>query len=170
MIKELQKALGVKPDGDFGTLSRAALVAHPIVKAWLGAGQLDGRKLAYALATAWHETAFTLMPVSEYGGEKYLKGKPYYPWYGRGYVQLTWADNYALYGIKDTPEKALEPDRAAQIMVDGMLRGKFTGKKLSDYFSASKEDPVGARRIINGTDRAEQIAGYYRQFLGLINA
>ncbi|HSS56278.1 MAG TPA: hypothetical protein VLK79_16650, partial [Gaiellales bacterium] len=58
------------------------------------AHHLDDRMLAYCLATAWHETAFTMQPIIEDGGESYLKSKPYYPWYGRGLVQLTWEDNY----------------------------------------------------------------------------
>lgn len=132
----------------------------------------DIRWLAYALATAWHETAFTFEPVIEYGGEAYLKSKDYYPYYGRGYVQLTWKSNYEKYGIAQTPERALDPDFAAHILIDGMIRGVFTGKKLGDYFNETKNDPIQARRIVNGTrpgetlpDRAEQIAGYYQKFL-----
>lgn len=126
--------------------------------------------LAYALATVFHETAGTMQPVKEYGGEKYLKSKPYYPYYGRGYVQLTWKRNYDLYGISATPEKALDPKVSVRILFDGMERGVFTGKKLSDYFSDTKEDPVNARRIINGTDKAKLIAGYYKNFLDALNA
>jgi putative chitinase len=73
---------------------------------------------------------------------------------GRGYVQITGRTNYAKYGIAGDPEKATHPDVAANIMFDGMIKGAFTGKKLSDYFNASKTDWVNARRIINGTDRA----------------
>ena len=49
---------------------------------------------AYVLATAYHETAHTMKPVREYGGETYLKKKKYYPYVGMGYVQLTWDYNY----------------------------------------------------------------------------
>mgnify|MGYP000997808312 CR=1 FL=1 len=126
--------------------------------------------LAYALATVFHETAATIQPVKEYGGEKYLKSKPYYPYYGRGYVQLTWKRNYELYGIADKPDKALDPAVSVKILFQGMERGVFTGKKLSDYFNSGKSDPVGARRIINGTDKAKLIAGYYKNFLDALNA
>jgi hypothetical protein len=44
-------------------------------------------------------------------------------------------------------------------MFEGMERGSFTGKKLADYFNDKNTDPVGARKIINGTDRAGTIAG-----------
>ena len=55
----------------------------------------DLRWLAYALATAFHESAATMGPIEEYGkggGSSY--GQPAGPYgqcyYGRGYVQLTW--------------------------------------------------------------------------------
>lgn len=131
-------------------------------------GYKDIKHLAYALATALHETASTMKPVTEYGSQKYLKGKKYWPYIGRGYVQLTWKNNYAKYGIAATPEKALEPDFAAFVMVDGMEKGAFTGKKLSQYFNDKVSDPVGARRIINGTDQAQKIAGYYKSILSAL--
>lgn len=140
-----------------------------IFKAWDDAKLTDLRWLAYMFATAWHETAATMTPISEYGfgrGKKY--GKPDKRtgliYYGRGLVQLTWYDNYVLYGIEKTPEKANEPATAAHIMIDGMINGRFTGKKLSQYFSDKKNDPIGARRIINGTDKAKLIAGHYEKF------
>ncbi|WP_336057381.1 hypothetical protein [Nitratireductor sp. CH_MIT9313-5] len=49
---------------------------------------------AYVLATAKLETAHTMKPVREYGSEKYLRSKPYYPFVGMGYVQITWKANY----------------------------------------------------------------------------
>ena len=39
----------------------------------------DLRWLAYAFATAYHETAFTMQPIKEYGSQSYLQSKPYYP-------------------------------------------------------------------------------------------
>ena len=132
----------------------------------------DLRWLAYAFATAYHETAFTMQPIKEYGSQSYLQSKPYYPYYGRGYVQLTWEDNYRKMGSKlgvnmlgDNKDRALEPAIAAEVMYAGMRDGDFTGKKLVNYFSSSVNDPVNARRIINGTDRAQTIAGYHDKFL-----
>lgn len=122
--------------------------------------KLDKRWLAYALATTWHETARTMQPITEYGSQKYLRSKKYWPYIGRGYVQLTWKVNYEKYGIADTPEKALDPQVAVFILFDGMEKGVFTGKKFSDYFNDRITDWVGARRIINGTDRAKLIADY----------
>lgn len=124
-------------------------------------GQTDLNWLSYIFATAMWETAHTMNPVTEYGSDSYLRGKRYWPYIGRGYVQITWKDNYAKYGIAETPEKALEPDTAAFIIVDGMVNGKFTGKKLSDYFNSKIKDPYNARRIVNGIDRANPIKDYY---------
>ena len=151
-----------------------------IVAKWKESKLTDVRWLAYMLATAWHETAHTLEPVTEYGSRDYFTkydgrkdlGNVHpgdgYKYRGRGYVQITGRNNYRKYGIEEIPEKALEPGYAAEIMVDGMTKGKFTGKKLGDYFSNKYDDPVNARRIINGTDRAERIAGYYKEFLQMV--
>ena len=144
-------------------------------------GGLSVQEMAYMLATAYHETAATMLPIEEYGkgrGRKYgqnididgsrYKGLPHI-YYGRGYVQLTWLTNYKRAGDKicvdlvNHPELALNPTYAAQIMIAGMREGWFTGKKLSDYIKAGKVDYVGARRIINGTDKAQLIAGYAKQ-------
>ena len=57
----------------------------------------------------------------------------------------------------------MEPDTAYRIMSLGMYQGFFTGRKLSDYINDTKKDYVNARRIINGTDRA-QIADYATSF------
>lgn len=125
---------------------------------------------AYVLATAYHETAHTMKPVREYGGEAYLKSKKYYPYVGMGYVQLTWKENYEKASRKlgvdfvSNPKLLLKPQYAAKILVIGSNEGWFTGKKLSDYITLQNSDFVGARRIINGTDKASLIAGYAKQY------
>lgn len=87
---------------------------------------------------------------------------------GRGLVQITGRDNYAKYGITDNPDMALDPTKAIEILFDGMIKGRFTGKKLADYFSATGSDWIGARRIINGSDRAIDIAGFAKKFAAAI--
>ena len=84
---------------------------------------------------------------------------------GRGLVQITGKDNYKKYGLGDNPDAALEDGTAVRILFDGMMNGKFTGKKLADYFGKGKEDPEGARAIVNSTDKASLIASHYRSFL-----
>jgi hypothetical protein len=159
--------------------------------AWGKSGLTDIRWLAYMLATSYHETAKTMQPIEEYGKGK---GRPYgqklrhdrkpytFPdklYYGRGDVQLTWYENYEamgkLFGIPllEQPELALNPEISAKIMIEGMTRGKsnrgdFTGVSLENYFNAVKDDPIHARRIINGLDKANLIAGYHDKFLTAI--
>jgi putative chitinase len=51
-----------------------------------------------------------------------------------------------------------------------MRKGRFTGRKLVDYFSDPHTDYVDARKIINGLDKANLIAGYARKFQALLQA
>jgi putative chitinase len=137
--------------------------------------------LSYCLATTHHETAETFQPIEEYGkgaGKSY--GQPTGPhghaYYGRGYPQLTWEDNYKKgegnlrerYAVEaalhSEPHRMLEHEVSALVLFDGMVYGWFTGVGLPTYFNSTVEDPVNARRIVNGTDKADLIAGYYWKF------
>lgn len=126
--------------------------------------------LAYILATVWHETAFTMQPIKEMGGERYLKSKKYWPYFGRGYVQLTWEYNYKkasdVFGVDfvKNPDLVMQPKYALPILFVGMEEGWFTGKDLDDYLDGVDEDDKedlrefsNARRIINGTDKQVEI-------------
>jgi len=132
-------------------------------------------QLAYILATAYHETAHTMRPIREYGGETYLKKKKYYPYVGMGYVQLTWDYNYKKASDKlgvdflKNPKLLLESKYAAPIIVIGMMEGWFTGKKLSDYITLKISDFKSARKIVNGLDKAELIADYAKQYDKMLN-
>lgn len=139
-----------------------------IIEKYLATGLKNSRWLAYILATAWHETAFTMRPVTEYGSKEYLRSKPYWPYIGRGYVQITHKENYEKYNIADNLDAALDPEIAAYILIQGMVKGVFTGRKLSDYFNASTDDAFNARKIVNGLDRATRIKEYHDKFLGVI--
>lgn len=121
-------------------------------------------QIAYILATAWHESQ--LLPITEWGNDKYLRSKKYWPYIGRGYVQLTWKHNYEKQGerlgidLVNNPKRALEIPIAANILVYGMKHGEFTGKKLDDYINKVSVDYFNSRRIINGLDKAQLIAQY----------
>ncbi len=140
----------------------------------------DLRWIAYMLATTKLETAHTMLPIEEYGKGK---TKPYgkevtvtdknglahkNTYYGRGYVQLTWDHNYKKMSknlqmgedLYIQPEKALEESTAYKIMSYGMRHGSFTSRSLSRYISGNFCDYMNARRIINGTNEAQKIAGY----------
>ncbi|MER8481165.1 hypothetical protein [Mesorhizobium sp. M1322] len=134
-----------------------------IIRACQNAGLLRNQA-AYVLATAYWETARTMKPVREYGGEAYLRSKKYYPFVGMGYVQLTWERNYRDWSKRlgidfiANPKLLLKSEHAVRVIVDGMRLGTFTGKKLADYITLAKSDFTNARRIVNGTDKAASIA------------
>jgi hypothetical protein len=140
-----------------------------------GSPMTDTRWLAYILATVYHECATKMWPITEMGSQDYLQGKEYWPYIGRGYVQLTWEENYrnassALGLIDDRdlvehPELALDSLIAARIMFRGMAEGWFTGRKLGQYFNDDTDDAKNARQIVNGNDCDELIAGYHNTFL-----
>lgn len=148
-----------------------------IVSACLKHGLLRNQA-AYVLATAFWETARTMKPVREMGGEKYLRSKKYYPHVGMGYVQITWEANYEKAAKElckkasermcadfvGNPQLLLKPEFAAPILIIGMQEGWFTGKKLSDYITLKKSDFRNARRIVNLMDKADLIAGYARDY------
>jgi putative chitinase len=135
----------------------------------------DSRWAAYMLATAKWETGQTFQPIAEYGkgkGHKYgipaTNGQVYY---GRGYVQLTWDYNYKAMSkpcgvdLYANPDFAMKPEIAYRIMSYGMRNGSFTGVGLKKYIDGDKCDFLNARRIINGTDQAAQIADYATKML-----
>jgi putative chitinase len=153
--------------------------------------QRDARHVAYLLATARHETNIAVNdvpqafhPIVEMGGrsyfDKYEPNRPLgrrlgnrkigdgYKYRGRGIVQITGLSNYERASIDlgvdlvTNPDLALRPDIAYRIASNGMLRGRFTGKRLGDYINAGTCDYINARRIINGTDRAATVAQYAR--------
>lgn len=161
---------------------------------------------AYAMGTAYLETAHQMIPVREaywlsesaanayfrrmydIQGQRPNKAKELgnlnpgdgARYAGRGYPQLTGKNNYLKAGtalgvdLVGHPELALEPGVAAQIMVRGMAEGWFTTKKLSDYLPAAGPATVAAftpaRRIINGTDRASDVAGFAFNFQQALQA
>ena len=153
----------------FGALKQSQVDGfNKILDEWERRGGGDGRHLAYRLATVWHETDKTMQPVREKGGEAYLRKKKYYPWVGEGLVQVTWEENHRKFGATK-PGQLMTWPIALKALFDGMDKGMFTGRKLSDYFSATKDDPRQARKIINGMDKADLIAGHHAKFLTALN-
>ena len=156
----------------------------------------DLRKIAYILATAYHEAYSAkynpeFAPVRE-GFAKtdeeaynhvvrlYKAGKikrnyakrnsKGYSYYGRGWVQITHEDNYKRLGdeykidLVNNPDLALSRPVAALLLVEGMVRGFFTGLKLGAYITDSNTDLLGSRKTVNGQDKASLIAGYAMKF------
>lgn len=158
-------------------------IVVPLMCAWA-----DPRWTAYALATTEHETAATFRPITErgpkgyfsrYDGREDLGNTQHgdgYRFRGRGYVQITGRMNYGAFALHlgvdlvGNPDLALEPANALEIMRRGMEFGSFTGKRLSDYFNATRCDWRNARRIINGTDCADRIAALAQSWHAAIKA
>jgi putative chitinase len=101
--------------------------------------------------------------------------------HGRGYVQITGRSNYEKMStitqrnLLDNPDIALDPPIAAKIMFVGMCDGMFTGKSFDDCFTCKpnglidKDNWLGARSIINGTDKAANIAQYGKKYYSCIS-
>ena len=147
----------------------------------------DDRWLAYMLATAHHETGRTMQPIEEWGKGKdrpygkriKMNRQPYTDtteiFYGRGFVQLTWYENYQRAGVElgqdflHNAAGVMELTNATNIMFLGMIEGWFTSRKLSLYFNETKEDWFNARRIINGLDKADLIKDYALKYYASIS-
>lgn len=188
-----------------GTLTQQQVDGQNAILAdWEGSYSAnDLRWLAYPLATTMHETASTMWPIEEYGkgaGMDYGKKDPEtgQTYYGRGYVQLTWRDNYANASQKLgfapksesdfewTASNALDPFLAGHVMFRGMIEGWFRSdskgrQTLARYFNDKTDDAYTAREIING-DKAtvpgwssgvsigNLIKGYHGKFLAALKA
>ncbi len=175
---------------------------NAILDAWEVNPRSDNlRHLSYPFATTAHETGFTMAPIEEYGkGKGMAYGQPDpetgQTYYGRGYVQLTWRDNYARadeelgFGNVDSlewhAERALDHHVAAQVMFEGMCEGWFRSdsegcQDLDRYFNEDTDDSYGAREIINGDKHivpswsggvsiGNLIKGYHIHFLAALEA
>lgn len=161
---------------------------NAIGETWTIYGDGNPRHLAYIFATTKLETDSTMQPVRETLAKSDAKAKEllsrawaagkmpqvkadYWSggYFGRGFVQLTHKANYQKvqdetgHKLVTNPSLALQIDIAAMILIKGMMRGWFTGKKLADF-----ADFKSMRRVVNGTDRAAQIAAYAEAFLAAL--
>lgn len=153
----------------------------------------DLRKLAYILATDYHEGNKTFQPIKEIGSNQYFI-KRYWTnqklakelgnksaqdainFCGKGKPMITGRGNYTKmskilgHDLVRNPDLMLTMDIATEVMFEGMMSGKsfkgdFTGLQLVNFFNKTKNDPLNARRIINGTDKAKLIETYHYDFL-----
>jgi len=142
---------------------------------------------AYVLATVAWETAYTFQPITEYGSVTYLTSKKYYPYIGRGYIQLTWRSNYEKFGkalrldLVNHPNLANEKGTAWKILEMGMTDNfgvqdpDFTSHTLEDFITAEtkySDHFLNARRIINPKDlkSCRPIADLAVKFLSCLTA
>jgi hypothetical protein len=132
-------------------------------------------QIAYVIATAEHETARTYKPVIEayWLSEDWRKRnlKKYYPYHGRGYVQITWDYNYEKFSkllgrdFVTNPDEVLDKNVSLFILVYGMSTGMFSGKRLGTYVNKNDKDFRRARKVVNGNDKAEHIAALAEKWL-----
>ena len=163
----------------FGSLKQGQVDGMSVILAATAHLALHHR--AYILATVWHETDRAMQPIYERGAKSYFNkyepgtkiGKALgntingdgYLFRGRGYVMITGRSNYVKAGkalgidLVANPDRTLETAIALQILVRGMIEGWFTGVKLPNTIGFRD-----SRRVVNGLDRADLIAGYADKF------
>ncbi len=159
----------------------------------------SAEELAYDLGTAFHETARTMQPITEYGGRSYFNkyepgtriGKVLgntrkgdgYRFRGEGDVMNTGRRNARVatkrlnevFGLGidlvRNPEMRGDPFISAHSLFLGNREGWWTGKKIADFIDGIDEEDdedfrefVKSRGIVNGTDRAKDIARHALAF------
>jgi putative chitinase len=163
---------------------------NDLLDVWDRAGFTDPRWLAYILGGVFHEVGGLMVPVREgfaktdagaraavaqlyaSGGISWDYALPVngVSYYGRGRIQNTHHANYEKlekrfgHPFVSNPDLLLDSKIDAEVTIHGHVEGIWTGKKLADYFSDAAEDWVNARRIVNGLDKAEKIAGHAKAF------
>ncbi len=170
----------VRPSALFKKLSASQVQGHEQIIKKMKEKKVPLSWAAYILATSYHETANRMQPVREglNASDAWRKRNlRYYPWYGRGHVQLTWKTNYekadkilGLGGaLVENADLALDPEISAEVIVIGMLDGWFSGdskgrhtlaRHLPNKEQATRAQFKQARRIVNLMDKADLIAGH----------
>lgn len=158
----------------------------------------DQRWLAYILATAYHETGQRMVPVREgfsstdeeaiqtvtqLYAQGHIRQNYAVPhengnsYFGRGLVQVTWAENYKKLGrvlgmgnrLYDNPSLALDLEMSVKILLKGMIDSLFNRVGLVHFFNATTTEWVKARKIVSGMDEADVVAGYAHQFYACLD-
>ncbi len=173
----VRKPLFPVPGKSFGRLTQAQVQGHEQIIAEMKEHNVPLSQAAYILATSYHETAKRMQPVREglNASDAWRKRNlRYYPWYGRGHVQLTWEENYRKADQKlglggelvKNADLALDPKVSAEVLVVGMIEGWFSGDKKGRH-TLDRHITTGtlaqykqARRIVNLMDKADLIAGH----------
>jgi len=153
----------------------------------------DKRMIAYILATTHWESDRSMQPIAERGkGKGYRYGSkikqdhsvyllPDEIYYGRGFCQTTWFENYQMlsnqkyakskgWDFLNNPDLLLTMEPAVWAMIHCMWLGLYTGVGLRNYFNSTITDYVNARKIINGLDQAQTIAKFAETYFAALSA
>lgn len=167
-----------------GNLPQSAVTAFNAMYTEGMARKLSLAQIAYVMATPYREVGSHLIPIEEdfelrnrssYGtrtgwnsdGTQNTR-QPYAGlyYYGRGWPQLTFCDNYIRMGkrlglpLAEQPQLLLQLHVSCLVSFEGMQYALFTKYRLSDFINGDKRDYVGARKIVNGEDHAALVASY----------
>ena len=178
---------GLSGGRDYRKLSKEQNIQAIITEA-MRVGVKDKNQLAYIAATAMHETGgFQFFEeqgsrsyFNKYEGRSDLGNKQSgdgYKFRGHGFTQLTGRHNFEKQSkrtgldLVSNPGLLADPSVSANVLVDGITKGEFTGRKLSDYIGNGKVDISNARRTINGYDQAQvnQVNAQYNSILPQID-
>lgn len=177
-VEKLQEACQEKPLRPLPSNTKEGVIQGIVKESDRQQLHLKSQK-AYLLATVEWETNYTFQPVREayWMSEAWRKRNlRYHPFYGRSFVQLTWESNYRKYArilnlpLVKNPDMVMRPDIAVFILVHGSKNGIFTGVKLEDYLNDYQKDYYNARRVINGLDKAREIANLAEKWEEEINS
>lgn len=133
-------------------ISNVQLHWPPIHEALTSHHIADRPVQAAAIGTVAIETAHSFAPVREafWLSEAWRQANlRYWPYYGRGHIQLTWESNYSNYGnqlgvdLVSHPDRALEPEISA-----GVLALYFDQRGVAD--AARERDWGEVRRRVQG--------------------
>lgn len=149
------------------------------------AGVTDKGQIAYILATMKHESGDGQYTEEIASGSAYenrtdlgnTQAGDGIKFKGRGLVQITGRNNYSKFGKWLGVDFLIEPNNkqlallkySIPTLVCGMTGAhgspNFTGVTLGSYVNGTKQDFNGARKVVNGSDRANLIAGYAQTYL-----
>jgi hypothetical protein len=171
-VNRAVQASSMQESGDYSAASAQSIPY--ILAAAQKHGMTDPAQIAYALATAQAESS---MGQAMFENTSFSQSGEAGAYHGRGFIQITWQEAYARVGniigvdLLNNPDRASEPEIAAEILVRGLQEGWFGHQRpLSDFVNSAegRRDYYHARQIVNSLDRAGEIersAQIYEQAL-----
>lgn len=193
------EALRSRTSGVFGTsLSQGQVEGmEGILDAFVTHGDGSAKTLAYALATAYHETGARMLPVREgfastdAGARKAVQalarkrgagsavarysqpaGKYGHVYYGRGHVQLTWLENYDKSSKDAAHDLVAYPDKMLDPVISArvLIRGLVDGRWNGKGKGIAFYLPPNGPDDIKNARRTVNVLDKWEQIGGYYNA